>query len=51
MGKVLNCSIAYETGNWKEVQLDSLDQNEIRNTYFEAIAWAQRSMQELAKMT
>jgi len=50
MGKVLNCSLAYETGTWEKVHLDSLDKNEIRDTYFEAISWAQRSMEDLAKI-
>ena len=49
MGKVLNCSIAYEMGDWEKVQLCPLDKTEIRDTYFEAISWAQRSMDDLAK--
>ena len=50
MGRVLNCSMAYETADWEEVQLGTLDKNEIRDTYFEAIDWAQRSMDDLAKI-
>ncbi|MGI9495912.1 MAG: hypothetical protein ACR2NK_07670, partial [Mariniblastus sp.] len=50
MGKVLNCSIAYEMGDWEKVQLCPLDKTEIRDAYFEAISWAQRSMDDLAKI-
>ncbi|MDE0934621.1 MAG: HDOD domain-containing protein [Mariniblastus sp.] len=51
MGKVLKCAIAYEAGNWEQVRLDPLDKNQIRNIYFEAIAWARRSMDDLAKIS
>jgi len=40
LGKILNCVLAYESGDWKNVSYDGLSINEIRDCYLNALKWA-----------
>ena len=43
LGKILNCVLAYESGDWKNANHDKLDINVIRECYLEALQWASSS--------
>ena len=40
LGSVLRCVLAYERGNWDEVNRLGLDRGEATNAYLKAITWA-----------
>ncbi len=43
LGKILRCTLAYESGDWENANHDNLSINEIRNCYLEALQWASSS--------
>ena len=43
LGKILNCVLAYESGDWKNANYDKLTINEIRECYLGALQWASSS--------
>ena len=43
LGKILNCVLAYESGDWKNANYAKLTTNEIRECYLEALQWASSS--------
>jgi len=47
MGKVLNCVLAYEISDWKNVSLDPLSSDEILIANIEAVTWANAIMDTL----
>jgi len=42
-GKILNCVLAYESGDWKNANYDKLSINEVRECYLDALKWASSS--------
>lgn len=46
-GNLLKCIIAYEKCEWDDAQYESLDTNNIRNCYFEALDWASTKLSVL----
>jgi len=43
LGKILSCVLAYESGDWKNVSYDTLNINQIRDCYLNALKWASGS--------
>ena len=43
LGKILNCVLAYESGDWKNANYDKLTINEVRDCYLDALKWASSS--------
>lgn len=43
LGEILNCVLAYESGDWKNANYNGLSINEIRDCYLEALQWATAS--------
>ena len=43
LGKILNCVLAYESGDWKNANYDKLTINEVRDCYLGALQWASSS--------
>lgn len=43
LGKILNCVLAYESGDWKNAHYDKLTINEVRDCYLDALKWASSS--------
>lgn len=43
LGKILNCVLAYESGDWKNAQYGNLTINEVRDCYLDALQWASSS--------
>ncbi len=48
-GQVLDCVLAYERGEWQEVQCNILSIKEIRGCYLEALSWADHICRELLR--
>ncbi len=48
LGSVLECVIAYERRDWKNVRCGSLDQETIRTAYIKAMAWSIRTLNEFS---
>jgi EAL and modified HD-GYP domain-containing signal transduction protein len=46
-GQILHCVLAYERGNWDEVECPGLDRRLIKDVYLQAIAWAAEVSREL----
>lgn len=42
-GKILNCVLAYESGDWKNAHYNKLTINEVRDCYLDALKWASSS--------
>lgn len=47
LGMVLNCVLEYEDGNWDNVVCQLLDATRIKNSYLQAIEWADESLSNL----
>ena len=43
LGKILNCVLAYESGDWKNANYDKFSINEVRDCYLDALKWASSS--------
>ena len=43
LGGILNCVLAYESGDWKNANYAKLSIDEIRNCYLDALKWASAS--------
>ena len=43
LGEILNCVLAYESGDWKNAHYNKLSINEIRDCYLDALKWATAS--------
>ena len=43
LGEILNCVLAYESGDWKNANYNKLNIDEIRDCYLEALKWASAS--------
>ncbi len=39
-GKALACTMAYERGNWDQVEFEGLDDDNIQDVYLQAVTWA-----------
>ena len=42
-GKILHCVLAYESGDWANINFDKMTLNEIRSCYLDALEWASSS--------
>ena len=42
-GKILHCVLAYESGDWENVNYNNLSINEVRECYLDALKWASSS--------
>ena len=47
MGQVLNCTLAYEKGEWSRVACDGLTVPQIKGAFFGAVEWADQIEKEL----
>jgi len=47
MGAALDCVLAYERGDWDEVDFRGLESHEIRGAYLEAVEWCQSAGAEI----
>ena len=43
LGKILNCVLAYESGDWENANYENLSANDIRECYLEALNWSNDS--------
>ena len=43
LGGILNCVLAYESGDWKNAHYNKLSINEVRDCYLDALKWATAS--------
>jgi len=43
LGEILNCVLAYESGDWKNANYDKLSIDEIRGCYLDSLKWASAS--------
>ncbi len=46
-GKTLSCVLAYERGEWENIQCDTMDSTAIRDAYLAAVQWANETCQAL----
>ena len=44
MGEALRCAIAYERGEWEEVEYKAISDEQIRNVYIKALNWCREFM-------
>ncbi len=47
MGEALRCTIAYEQGEWDEVHIESISDEQIRDVYIKAIMWCKSFTESL----
>ena len=46
-GELLNCVLAYERGQWQDLDCANLDRREIRDCYPDAVRWARETSEQL----
>ncbi len=46
-GQALHCALAYEKGEWDQIDCTRMDENAIVQSYLDAVAWADQAMKEL----
>ena len=42
LGQALNCVLAYERGDWDQVQFEGLPGNTVRGHYLDSVGWARQ---------
>lgn len=50
LGRALECSIAYERGDWERVRCDPLETEQIRDCFLEAVGWTGEIESQLAPL-
>ncbi|HHO67445.1 MAG TPA: HDOD domain-containing protein [Gammaproteobacteria bacterium] len=46
-GRILDCVLAYERGEWEKISCNTLTMKDIRGCYLEALAWSSQIQREL----
>jgi EAL and modified HD-GYP domain-containing signal transduction protein len=47
LGEILDCVLAYERGQWRDLNCGNLDIRDIRDCYLDAVRWARRTSEQL----
>ena len=50
IGETLDCTLAYERGEWSRVAYRDLTRSQIKRAFLEAVAWVERVDKELGAM-
>lgn len=50
IGEILECTLAYERGEWSRVAYGNLSRSQIKRSFLEAVAWVERVDKELGAM-
>lgn len=50
IGEILECTLAYERGEWSQVAYGNLTRSQIKRAFLEAVAWVERVDKELDAM-
>lgn len=50
LGAALHCTLAYETGEWREVAFAKLNEEELRSVYLKAVHWSFETFRWLSRI-